>query len=99
MKNTAKGKEVVPSVSRPVTRSYAKALINVVSETTVMGDTESLASKLEAFMQHMTVRQQALEEQMGVLTAHVREAGKEPRGGAARGSSSGTRGSNHASEE
>ena len=55
-----------------------------------MGDAKSLASKLEDFMQHMTVRQQALEEQMEELTARVRESGKELGGGGVRGSSNGT---------
>ena len=84
-------------MSRPVTRSYAKAHNNVVSELPVMGDTDSLASKLEAFMQHMTIRQQALEEQMEMLSTHVREVGKDS-GNRGRGSTSGNRDS-HGPEE
>ncbi|PPS12417.1 hypothetical protein GOBAR_AA08224 [Gossypium barbadense] len=48
----------------PVTRSYAKAHSNLVSESAVMGDEKTLTAKLEAFMEQMATRQQALEEQM-----------------------------------
>ncbi|PPS04857.1 hypothetical protein GOBAR_AA15790 [Gossypium barbadense] len=50
-------------IKRPVTRSYAKAHNNLVSEPAVMGDEKTLTAKLEAFMEQMATRQQALEEQ------------------------------------
>ncbi|MBA0791459.1 hypothetical protein Gohar_016037, partial [Gossypium harknessii] len=51
-----------------VTRSYAKAHNNLVSEPSVMGDEETLAAKLDAFMAQITTRQQALKEQMAVFS-------------------------------
>ncbi|PPR85132.1 hypothetical protein GOBAR_AA35557 [Gossypium barbadense] len=54
--------------SRPVTRSYATAHNNLVSELAIMGDEKTLTAKLEAFMEQMATRQQALEEQMAILS-------------------------------
>ncbi|MBA0749702.1 hypothetical protein Gogos_003601 [Gossypium gossypioides] len=43
--------------------SYAKAHNNLVSKPVVMSDEKTLTAKLEAFMEQMATRQQALEEQ------------------------------------
>ncbi|PPD98501.1 hypothetical protein GOBAR_DD04461 [Gossypium barbadense] len=59
--------------SRPVTRSYAKAHNNLVSEPVVMGDKNTLTAKLEAFMEQMAIRQQALEEQVAILSLLVQK--------------------------
>ncbi|EEF47917.1 conserved hypothetical protein [Ricinus communis] len=64
-----------------------------------MGDLESLASKLDAFMQTMAGRQQALEEQMEILTHHICKSGKELGGNGTGGASSGNQGSRGCSEE
>ncbi|PPR97255.1 hypothetical protein GOBAR_AA23409 [Gossypium barbadense] len=63
--------------SRPVTRSYAKAHNNLVSEPVVMGDEKTLTAKLEAFMEQMATRQQVLEEQMAILSLSVQKTTKE----------------------
>ncbi|XP_017647587.2 uncharacterized mitochondrial protein AtMg00860-like [Gossypium arboreum] len=41
---------------------------NLVSESAIMGDEKTLTSKLETFMEQMATRQQALEEQMAMLS-------------------------------
>lgn len=60
-------------MSRPMTRSYAKAHNNLVSATS-MGDTENLAAKLDCFMEQIATRQHVLEEQMAGLSMVVRGA-------------------------
>ncbi|PPR95462.1 hypothetical protein GOBAR_AA25219 [Gossypium barbadense] len=62
--------------SRPVTRSYAKAHNNLVSEPAVTGDEKTLTAKLEAFMEQMATRQQALEEQVAMLSLSVQKITK-----------------------
>ncbi|PPR81890.1 hypothetical protein GOBAR_AA38825 [Gossypium barbadense] len=62
--------------SRPVTRSYAKAHNNLVSEPAVMGDEKTLTAKLEAFMEQMATRQQALEKQVAMLSLSVQKTTK-----------------------
>ncbi|KAG6492831.1 hypothetical protein ZIOFF_047798 [Zingiber officinale] len=72
------------SGSRPVTRSYIRDHINLVSEP-VMGDTDPITSKLEAFMERLmsqqqvfmeqiTSRQQGLEEQIAEISHTVQDA-------------------------
>ncbi|KAG6489677.1 hypothetical protein ZIOFF_050953 [Zingiber officinale] len=76
------------SGSRPVTRSYIRDHINLVSEP-VMGDTNPITSKLEAFMErlmsqqqvfmeHITSRQQGLEEQIAEISRTVQDARRRP---------------------
>ncbi|XP_040948028.1 uncharacterized protein [Gossypium hirsutum] len=59
-----------------MTRSYAKAHTNLVSEPAVMGDEKTLTAKLEAFMEQMATRQQALEEQVAILSLSVQKITK-----------------------
>ncbi|MBA0617851.1 hypothetical protein Godav_027266 [Gossypium davidsonii] len=56
--------------------SYAKAHNNLVSELAVMGDEKTLTAKLEAFMEQMATRQQALEEQMVMLSLSIQKTMK-----------------------
>ncbi|KAK9018345.1 hypothetical protein V6N11_001321 [Hibiscus sabdariffa] len=58
--------------SRPVTRSYANAHNILVSETSVMGDTEQLSTRLSEFMEQRSTRQRALEEQMAELSHSIK---------------------------
>ncbi|MBA0771803.1 hypothetical protein Gotri_007275, partial [Gossypium trilobum] len=62
--------------NRPVTRPYAKAHNNLVSESAVIGDEKTLTAKLEAFMEQIAIRQQALEEQMAMLSLLVQKTRK-----------------------
>lgn len=48
-------------MSGPVARSYPKAHNNLVSEHYVMGIAETLAAKLDSFIEQMAIRQRALE--------------------------------------
>ena len=98
-KDKGKKNGIILLVSRPVTRSYAKEHNNVVLERSVMGDAESLVSKLEAFMKHIIVRQQALEELIKVLTTYVHKVRKESGNKEARWSTNGNRDNHHGSEE
>ncbi|XP_012435546.1 uncharacterized protein LOC105762197 [Gossypium raimondii] len=59
-----------------MTRSYAKAHNNLVSKSSVMGDEETSAAKLEAFMEQMVTRQRPLEEQMSVLSLSIQKTTK-----------------------
>ncbi|KAG6519819.1 hypothetical protein ZIOFF_023328 [Zingiber officinale] len=76
------------SRSRPVTRSYTRDHINLVSEL-VMGDTDPITSKLEAFMERLmsqqqvfmeqiTSCQQGLEEQIFEISRTVQDARRRP---------------------
>ncbi|KAK9147956.1 hypothetical protein Scep_006713 [Stephania cephalantha] len=56
---------------------------------------EALTKKLEAFMEHMTSRQQALEKQMVDLSIAVRGISKKPTNGDIEGHHSGAQPSNH----
>ncbi|KHG02732.1 Aspartokinase 2 [Gossypium arboreum] len=59
-----------------MTRFYAKTHNNLALESSVMGDEETLAAKLEAFMIQMATKQQALEEKMAVLSLLVQKTAK-----------------------
>ncbi|PPE01711.1 hypothetical protein GOBAR_DD01247 [Gossypium barbadense] len=59
-----------------MTRSYTKAHNNLVSKPTVMGDEKTLTAKLEAFMEQMATRQQALKEQVMILSLSVQKKTK-----------------------
>ncbi|MBA0729795.1 hypothetical protein Golax_004537, partial [Gossypium laxum] len=61
-----------------VTRSYAKAHNNLVSKPSVMGDKETLAAKLDAFMAQITTGQQALKEQMAVFSFGPKDSKRPP---------------------
>ena len=74
-----KGERETFTASRPVTRSLSRVHNNLVSETAVMGDAESLQARLEAFMEAMTLRQQALETQIGEIATQVKEVSHETR--------------------
>ncbi|PPS07741.1 hypothetical protein GOBAR_AA12901 [Gossypium barbadense] len=60
-------------IKRPVTRSYAKAHNNLVSELAIVGDEKTLTAKLEVFMEQMATRQQVLEEQRAILSLSVQK--------------------------
>ncbi|KAK5826336.1 hypothetical protein PVK06_021254 [Gossypium arboreum] len=62
--------------SRPVTRFYAKAHNNLVSEPAALHDETTLTTKLEAFMEQMVTRQQTLEEQVAILSLSVQKITK-----------------------
>ncbi|PPR86409.1 hypothetical protein GOBAR_AA34282 [Gossypium barbadense] len=62
--------------SRPVTRSYAKVHNNFISEPAVMGDKKTLTTKLKAFMEQIATRQEALEEQVAILSLSVQKITK-----------------------
>ena len=62
------------TASRPVTRSLSKVCNILVSEPAVMGDAESFQAKMEAFMEAMTLRQQALETQIGEIVSQVKDS-------------------------
>ncbi|KAG6490403.1 hypothetical protein ZIOFF_051699 [Zingiber officinale] len=76
------------SRSRPVTLSYTRDHINLVSEP-IMGDTDPIASKLNDFMEKLTShqqvfieqitsRQQGLEEQIAEISRTVQDAKRRP---------------------
>ncbi|KAK1368025.1 hypothetical protein POM88_034117 [Heracleum sosnowskyi] len=62
--------------STNVEAALLNAEIGAVIEPSVMGDVESLTSKLDAFMEQMATQQRALEEQMVKFSISVKGKGK-----------------------